>query len=142
MFQVGDKVKVVDYPHDDFTPIGEEGIIVSISTYHYVRFTNVVQGRVSALFCEDELEHVKSRPIRYKKYNRHSDTICEVMENKFIGGWFSTLRDKGVIGNWNNQVLWNDLHDIHDKDMKETLFGFMHVVDDETLDAIIKELCS
>lgn len=111
---------------------------------HYERDSNVPQWGLyktsdgeGLLLTDDE---VKVKRFRYKLYNRYSDAICEVMEYEggIIGSLWTRLEHKTDFytpifkGEHVEVALYN-------LGMKETLFGFLHIVDDETFDAIIAE---
>ena len=70
--------------------------------------------------------------------NSHSDAIAYVMENYSVGSWWSELSGMG-------QVPFPDYHfyltaDKESCPLKEIFFTLMWIVDDETLNEIIKEL--
>ena len=129
MFQVGDKVVVVDSPYkfngSNASVIKLDGrlIVCSVDDRNGLRY-NMFQS---------ELEHV------YTIHNRHSDTICEVMKKEHIGSWWSGLPVEIPFTHKHEELIY--LPDNETAcELKEIFFTLMWLVDDETLDAIIKEL--
>lgn len=78
--------------------------------------------------------------LKYTLYNRYSDVICDVMEEDFgIGSLWSSLEYRT---DFYTPIIKDEHADValDNWGMKETFFGFLHIVDDETFDAIISEL--